>query len=167
MILHSGIRPRSPGKGRKRSWVTKLSILRQLARVRPSKIIPLIPPIITELINNNNYSHYYRAGIPIIREPGQRGANRHVFCTKLTKICILLPDRPPQKPLRSDFQSPKTFSEQKGHIFSTEFTRQSDFPNLTRFFPEFDAIFFGFDSAGRINNPIIIPIITEPAAHNQ
>ena len=109
-------------------------------KIRPSKIIPLIPPIITELINNNNYSHYYRAGIPIIREPGQRGANRHVFCTKLTKICILLPDRPPQKPLRSDFQSPKTFSEQKGHIFSTEFTRQSVFPNLTRFFSDLTAL---------------------------
>ena len=108
--------------------------------LRPSKIIPLMPPIITELINNNNYSHYYRAGIPIIREPGQRGANRHVFCTKLTKICILLPDRPPQKPLRSDFQSPKTFSEQKGHIFSTEFTRQSVFPNLTRFFSDLTAL---------------------------
>ena len=108
--------------------------------IRPSKIIPLIPPIITELINNNNYSHYYRAGIPIIREPGQRGANRHVFCTKLTKICILLPDRPPQKPLRSGFQSPKTFSEQKGHIFSTEFTRQSVFPNLTRVFSDLTAL---------------------------
>ena len=54
-------------------------------QLRPSKIIPLIPPIITELINNNNYSHYYRAGIPIIREPGQRGANRHVFCSILHK----------------------------------------------------------------------------------
>ena len=25
--------------------------------VRPCRIIPLLPPIITELINNNNYSH--------------------------------------------------------------------------------------------------------------
>ena len=136
-------------------------------QLRPYRIIPLLPPIITELINNNNYSHYYRAGIPIIREPGQRGANRHVFCTKLTKIAYYIAWSPPSKAPPKWFSITKNIFGAKGHIFSTECTRQSVFPNLTRFFSEFDAIFFGFDTAGRINNPIIIPIITEPAAHNQ
>ena len=51
--------------------------------VRPSRIIPYISPIVTGLINNNYYSHSYRAVIdqfhifiPLLRRAGQR---RRVF----------------------------------------------------------------------------------------
>ena len=52
---------------------------RRARGVRPSRIIPYISPIVTGLINNNYYSHCYRAVIdqfhiflPLLRRAGQR-----------------------------------------------------------------------------------------------
>ena len=50
-----------------------------MSGLRPSRIIPYISPIVTGLINNNYYSHRYRAVIdqfhiflPLLRRAGQR-----------------------------------------------------------------------------------------------